>query len=118
MFQTDVGPALLAIGTRLTSKQLFSAILKPSETIKGYEGVIVVTDEGALHTGFVIAETKEMLTLQIPGGLQKKISKESIDFRKRSKVSLMPTGIDTVLLPRKLVDLFGWLETQRTVKTK
>ena len=75
----------------------------------------VVTDAGTLHTGFVIAETKEALTLRIPGGLQKEIPTESIDFRKRSQVSLMPVGIDAVLLPRELVDLVGWLKTQRAV---
>ena len=115
----EFGPALSAIGTKLTSKQLFSAILKPSETIsQGYEGVTVVTDQGVLHTGFVITDTKETLTLRIPGGLQKEIPKESIDFRKRSKVSLMPKGIDAVLSPRELVDLVGWLKTQRTKKTE
>ncbi|MFP6659281.1 MAG: hypothetical protein VB853_13945, partial [Pirellulales bacterium] len=98
-------------------KQLFSAILKPSETISlGYEGVSVVTDEGTLHTGFVIAETKDTLTLRIPGGLPKEIPKRSIDFRERLEVSLMPAGIDAVLLPRELVDLVGWLKTQRAAK--
>ena len=108
------GPALSAIGARLSPKQLFLAILKPSETISlGYEGVSVLTEQGVLHTGFVTTETKEALTLRIPGGLQKVIPKESIDFRKRSKVSLMPVGIDAVLLPQELVDLVGWLKTQR-----
>ena len=74
----------------------------------------MVTDQGTLHTGFVITETKETLTLRIPGGLQKEIPKESIEVRNRSKVSLMPQGIDAVLLPRELVDLVGWLKTQRT----
>ena len=115
----EFGPALSAIGSKLTSQQLFSAILKPSETIsQGYEGVTVVTDQGTLHTGFVITETKETLTLRIPGGLQKEIPKESIDLRNRSKVSLMPKGIDAVLLPRELVDLVGWLKTQRTGKAQ
>ncbi|MEO2023222.1 MAG: HEAT repeat domain-containing protein, partial [Pirellulaceae bacterium] len=82
----DFGPALSAIGTRLTPKQLFLAILKPSETISlGYEGVSVLTEQGVLHTGFVTTETKESLTLRIPGGLQKTLAKESIEFRKRSK---------------------------------
>ena len=115
----EFGPALSAIGSKLTAQQLFSAILKPSETIsQGYEGVTVVTDQGTLHTGFVTTETKETLTLRIPGGLQKEIPKESIDLRNRSKVSLMPKGIDAVLLPRELVDLVGWLKTQRTGKTQ
>ena len=115
----DVGPALSAIGTKLTSKQLFSSILKPSETISlGYEGVSVVTDDGTLQTGFVSSETKETLTLRIPGGLQKEIPTVSIEFRRRSKVSLMPAGIDAVLLPEELVDLVGWLRAQRAVKPK
>ncbi|MBN84063.1 MAG: dehydrogenase [Planctomycetaceae bacterium] len=115
----EFGPALSAIGSKLTSQQLFSAILKPSETIsQGYEGVTVVTDQGTLHTGFVITDTKETLTLRIPGGLQKEIPKESIEVRNRSKVSLMPQGIDAVLLPRELVDLVGWLKTQRTGKAQ
>jgi putative membrane-bound dehydrogenase-like protein len=115
----DFGPALSAIGTKLTSKQLFSSILKPSETISlGYEGVSVVTDDGTLQTGFVSSETKETLTLRIPGGLQKAIPTGSIEFRRRSKVSLMPAGIDAVLLPEELVDLVGWLRTQRAVKPK
>ena len=115
----DFGPALSDIGTKLTSKQLFSAILKPSETISlGYEGVSVVTDEGTLHTGFVSTETNETLTLRIPGGLQKEIPTDSIDFRNRSKISLMPAGIDAVLLPQEIVNLVGWLKTQRTVEVK
>ena len=40
----------------------------------------VLTDKGVLHTGFVTTETKEALTLRIPGGLQKVIPKQSIDF--------------------------------------
>ena len=115
----DFGPTLSAIGARLTSEQLFLSILKPSETISlGYESMSVVTDEGTLYTGFVTTETKETLTLRIPGGLQRVIPQERIDIRKRSKVSLMPVGIDTVLLPQELVDLVGWLKTQQTVKPK
>jgi len=111
----DFGPSLSAIGAKLTSKQLFAAILKPSESISlGYEGVSVLTDNGKLQTGFVAAETKDTLTLRIPGGLKMEIPKTSIDFRKRSDVSLMPSGIDAILKPQELVDLVGWLKTQRS----
>ena len=80
--------------------------------------VRVVTDEGTLYTGFVTTETKETLTLRIPGGLQKMIPQQRIDVRKRSNTSLMPVGIDAVLLPQELVNLVGWLKTQQTVKPK
>jgi putative heme-binding domain-containing protein len=115
----DFGPALSAIGARLTSEQLFLSILKPSETISlGYESISVVTDEGILYTGFVTTETKETLTLRIPGGLQKMIPQQHIDILKRSNTSLMPVGIDAVLLPQELVNLVGWLKTQQAVKPK
>lgn len=115
----DFGPALSAIGAKLTSEQLFLSILKPSETISlGYESISVITNEGTLYTGFVATETKETLTLRIPGGLQKVIPQQLIDVRKRSQTSLMPVGIDAVLLPQELVNLVGWLKTQQTVKPK
>ncbi len=110
----DFGPALSDIGTKLSPKQLFSAILRPSETISlGYEGVIVVTDEGTLHTGFVSTDTGDTLTLRIPGGLTKEIPKTTIEFRDRSDVSLMPKGIDAILSPQELVDVVGWLKTRK-----
>ena len=110
----DFGPDLSAIGSKLTAEQLFKSILDPSETISlGYEGVMVLTHEGMLHSGFVSAETEDTLSLRIPGGLQKEILKTDIDSRKLMKVSTMPTGIDAVLAPRELVDVVGWLGTQR-----
>jgi len=113
----DFGPALSAIGSKLTPKQLFSAILKPSETISlGYESTLVLTDDGKLQSGFVSTETEETLTLRIPGGLQKEIAKEEIEFRKRSDVSLMPKGIDAIMMPQELVDLVGWLATRKSAE--
>ena len=111
----DFGPALSDIGTKLNPRQLFSAILEPSETISlGYEGVTVLTDKGILHTGFVSTDTKDTLSLRIPGGLTKEIPKSTIEFLKRSDVSLMPKGIDAILSPQELVDLVGWLATRKS----
>ncbi|MAB91070.1 MAG: hypothetical protein CMJ90_16685, partial [Planctomycetes bacterium] len=113
----DFGPDLSAIGTKLTSEQMFEAILNPSQTISlGYEGVLVVTDEGTLHSGFVSAETKDTLSLRIPGGLRKEIPKANIELRKPMTVSAMPAGIDAVLTPRELVDVVGWLRLQLAKK--
>ncbi|MDG2130043.1 MAG: PQQ-dependent sugar dehydrogenase [Fuerstiella sp.] len=113
----EFGPDLSAIGKKLTAKQLFSAILKPSETISlGYESVSVLTDDGKLQSGFVVSETKDTLTLRVPGGLTSEIPKTTIEFRKRSNVSLMPKGIDAILLPQEIVDVVGWLRTQRVEK--
>ncbi len=115
----DFGPALSDIGAKLTTKQLFSAILSPSETISlGYEGMSVLTEDGKLETGFVVSETKDRLTLRVPGGLMKEIPKTTIELQKRSDVSLMPKGIDAILSPQELIDVVGWLKRQRTATNK
>jgi hypothetical protein len=49
----------------------------------------------------------------VPGGLKSEIPKSTIEFRKRSNVSLMPQGIDAILSPRELVDVVGWLKTRQ-----
>lgn len=114
----DFGPDLSAIGKKLTAQQLFSAILKPSETISlGYESVSVLTDDGTLHSGFAATETKDTLTLRVPGGLKTEIPKATIELRKRSNVSLMPKGIDAILSPQELIDIVGWMRTQQAVKS-
>ena len=110
----DFGPDLSAIGTKLTAKQLFSAILTPSETISlGYENVSVLTEDGKIQSGFIATETEDTLTLRVPGGLKSEIPKATIELRKRSNVSLMPKGIDAILSPQELVDVVGWLKTQQ-----
>ena len=113
----DFGPDLSAIGNKLNTQQMFSAILNPSETISlGYETVNVLTDLGELHSGFVASETNDTLTLRVPGGAKLEIRKATMEYRKSSKLSLMPQGIDAILSPRELVDLVGWLRTQQEVK--
>ena len=44
---------------------------------------LVLTDDGRLQSGFVATETKETLTLRVPGGLKKEIPKTTIEFRER-----------------------------------
>jgi len=115
----EFGPDLSAIGKKLTATQLFSAILKPSETISlGYESVSVLTDDGKLYSGFVAAETNDTLTLRVPGGLTAQIPKATIELRKCSNVSLMPKGIDAILSPQELIDVVGWLKTQQAAIDK
>lgn len=109
----EFGPDLSAIGKKLTAIQLFSAILKPSETISlGYDNVSVLTDDGELQSGFVASETNDTLTLRVPGGLKTEIPKATIKDRTHSKTSLMPEGIDAVLSPQELIDIVGWLRAQ------
>ena len=109
----DFGPELSDIGNKLSSKQLFEAILKPNQNISlGYEGVNIALKDGTQLIGFVTGESKTVLNLRIPGGLRKDIPKTDIKTRTMMKDSLMPTGLEAVISPQELVDLVGWLSPQ------
>ncbi|MEE3230740.1 MAG: c-type cytochrome, partial [Planctomycetota bacterium] len=111
---TDFGPELSDIGTKLTSPQLFAAILNPSQTISlGYEGVTIGLKNGTVLSGFVTSESETSLGLRIQGGLLKDLFKADIRTRKAMGLSLMPAAIDATLAPQDLVDLVGWLKTLR-----
>ncbi len=109
----DFGPELSDIGNKLSSEQLFEAILKPNQNISlGYEGVNVALKDGTQLIGFVTSESKTVLSLRIPGGLRKDILKADIKTRTAMKDSLMPAGLEAVISPQELVDLVGWLSPQ------
>jgi len=111
---TDFGPELSDIGTKLTSPQLFAAILNPSQTISlGYEGVTIGLKNGSVLNGFVTSESETSLGLRIQGGLLKDLFKADIRTHKAMGISLMPAAIDATLAPQDLVDLVGWLKTLR-----
>ena len=114
---TDFGPELSDIGTRLTSQQLFAAILNPSQTISlGYEGGTIGLENGSLLNGFVTSESETSVGLRIQGGLLKDLFKADIRTRKAMGISLMPAAIDATLAPQDLVDLVGWLKTLQARK--
>jgi putative membrane-bound dehydrogenase-like protein len=109
----NFGPELSDIGNKLSSEQLFEAILKPNQNISlGYEGVNVSLKDGTQLIGFVTSESKTVLSLRIPGGRRKDILKADIKTRSAMKDSLMPTGLEAVISPQELVDLVGWLSSQ------
>ncbi len=109
----DFGPELSDIGSKLSSKQLFEAILKPNQNISlGYEGVNITLKDGPQLIGFVTSESKTVLSLRIPGGLRKDVPKTDIKTRTAMKDSLMPAGLEAVISPQELVDLVGWLSPQ------
>jgi putative membrane-bound dehydrogenase-like protein len=109
----DFGPELSDIGNKLSSEQLFEAILKPNQNISlGYEGVNVALKDGPQLIGFVTSESKTILSLRIPGGLRKDVPKADIKTRTAMNASLMPAGLEAVISPQELVDLVGWLSPQ------
>lgn len=99
----QLGPKLTAKRDQATEEFLLQSILKPSESIlKGFQSVTVITDEGAVMSGYLVDKTEEKITLSIVAqkGKRVDIPVDSIDEMVESKISTMPAGLAKSLKSR------------------
>lgn len=64
-----------------------------------------------METGFVVRESGEEVELRTATGASVIISKEDIDARKKSELSVMPEGLVANLTPGELASLIAYLES-------
>lgn len=107
-----VGPELSSIGAKYPRHELIQSVLFPSAQIaSGYEPVVVATGDGRVLTGIIKSETPEALEIEDADAKRVRIPRDQIDDRKRSDVSLMPTGLAEGLSKQDFADLIAYLET-------
>lgn len=103
-----VGPPLAGIGKQ-DRKYLLEAIVAPNSKIaKGFETVVLLTDDGQFHVGVLKEETDEELQLMTPEGLSVTIDKSTIEER-QSGASAMPETIKQQLSKFQIRDLVEFL---------
>jgi putative heme-binding domain-containing protein len=108
----SVGPDLTGIGRKLDRTRLFDSVLNPSASIVfGYETWLIETDDGRVVTGFVIGEGDPVVLVDAKGE-QHAIPAESIEFRQRQNVSIMPEVVKANLSPQELADIIEFLVSQ------
>ncbi|MCA9193713.1 MAG: HEAT repeat domain-containing protein [Planctomycetales bacterium] len=113
----DFGPKLDTVGAKYAKEEIIKHILWPNETIaKGFETVQVLTADGQVFNGFVLAETETALTLGVATpdgkGREQVIEKTDIDLRKEMKASSMPEGLAKTIAPIEFLDLVEYLNQQ------
>lgn len=109
----DVGPNLSDAGKRLSREQIVESITHPDKAIaKGYETVVVTTDDGKQIIGVVKAEDDTTLTLITAEAKVIAVAKTSIEER-RSGPSAMPGDMMKHLTKSDLRDLVEYLSGQR-----
>lgn len=110
------GPDLSDIGQRVSKIEMMTSILMPNDKIaKGYETVAILTEEGEVHTGFILSETDDTITLGLAKGKKIEIAKDEIDVRKPMKSSSMPEGLIKTIAPIEFLDLVAYLSKQRQI---
>jgi putative membrane-bound dehydrogenase-like protein len=109
-----VGPELSSVGAKYPRDELIAAVLYPSAKISsGYEPTIFALVDGRVVTGIVRTETSDAVEIQDADAKLLRLTKNEIETRKRSDVSLMPNGLAQGLNLQDFADLIAYLETLR-----
>ena len=105
-----LGPRLEGITQRFSKKDLFRSIMFPDEQVpQRYRMKLVETIDGILHSGTVIYESADGVTLMEPSGRTVRVNREDIEQSTRSMKSLMPSGLLDETNPQDWADLFEYL---------
>lgn len=110
--QQPKGPHLVDIGKRYSKKELIESIVQPSKKIaQGFDTWVFVMASGKTHTGFVVLESAETVTIRQTDGLGRELLQDDIDDRLKQEISMMPKGVVGNLTTQQLADLIAWLQT-------
>ena len=105
----EVGPDLVTVKQR-TPEQLMIAILDPNREVNPlFVAVRIKTTSDQILDGLIAAETATSLTIKRQEGLVDTILKVNIDQIVRSKLSLMPEGLEAALSPQQLADVIQFI---------
>jgi putative heme-binding domain-containing protein len=99
-----LGPDLTKPEKKPTDEFLVQSVLRPSKEIrKGYETVVVITDEGKSFTGLLVDDNDKQLVLRDPNqdGKSLVFPKDEIDEYEHSPQSVMPAALVNQLANRQ-----------------
>jgi putative heme-binding domain-containing protein len=114
-----VGPELASVSVKYPRAELIASVLFPSARVSsGYEPVVVAVSDGRVLTGILKSETPDALEIEDADAKHIRIPKADIDERKRSDVSLMPSGLAEGLSVSDFADLIAYLETLKETPKK
>jgi putative heme-binding domain-containing protein len=109
-----VGPDLTRVGAVRTHRDLLEAILFPSASFaRGYEPMVVATEDGRVYTGVVVSETGDAIRLVTADRTELSLPRRSVEAVEPGRVSVMPQGLDANLSRYELADLVAFLRSLR-----
>jgi quinoprotein glucose dehydrogenase len=105
----EVGPDLSKLGGQQKREYLLEALVDPNRQIaKGFESLIIATQDGKVVTGIVKEDTAQHLKLMTPDGVLITVAKADIDEQTRGK-SAMPEDVVKKLTKAEIRDLVEFL---------
>lgn len=109
-----LGPDLSGVASRFSREDLFTAIAIPSRDVSArYQTTIVQTKDGKTYSGLVIYESVDGFILRNGSGQTFRIETPQVEEKRKSPVSLMPTGLLKDLNTQDYADLNAYLQSLR-----
>jgi len=107
-----IGPDLSTIGRIRNRQDLLESILFPSSSIvNNFETYSVITTDGRTRQGVIHRSTSNHLVLRNTQRQEIVIPRDDIEELVRSKISIMPQGLDRAIRIEELSDLLAYLES-------
>jgi putative heme-binding domain-containing protein len=108
----EVGPNLETLRNR-GAASIVTNVLDPNREVNpAWRDYLVVTDEGVIHNGVIIAESGNAITLRRAEAKETTLLRTEIDTIKDTGRSLMPEGLEKDITPQTLADIVTWIMTQ------
>ena len=108
---SPIGAELTGPVARLSAVDLMTEVQFPSRNIaEAFRATVFTMKDGSLVAGFVAFVSADGVIVQTVGGTQR-LAESDIVQREESKVSLMPPGLLTGLLPADFADLLAYMKT-------
>jgi putative heme-binding domain-containing protein len=106
------GPFLGGIATRYKRNELAESILKPSAKLaQGFESQVFLLTDGRVLEGFVSREAGDEVEVRDNKGTVHILKPDDIDERKKSPISIMPSGLADKLTVKELASILAFLES-------
>lgn len=106
------GPDLTQAAGRFKLKDLIEAIVEPSKAVSDqYQAHVIQTASGKVHTGRIISEDDDQITVVTDPEDASKfvvVQRDDIDEMMASKQSLMPAGLLDTLNEAEVLDLLAY----------
>ena len=111
----DMGPDLTG-SNRSDIEYILLNVMEPSAEIQDdYKMVVINTRDGRTYSGNIIGENQRQITLRVVGQEPVIINKSSIQSKDVTEVSMMPPGLFENLTEKEIVDLMGYLKTNKRI---
>jgi putative heme-binding domain-containing protein len=112
-FGHAVGPDLASVQNK-SPADLLVAILDPNrEAQPNYISYTLVTHQGTVHTGIIVAESAAGVTLRRADAKEDRVLRTEIEELASTGKSLMPEGLEKDIAPVEMADLIAFIKSLR-----